>query len=225
MVTISQAVKEILDQRVFLREVIDRNIASYNLLAKHITPEIESKVDKSVKHSAIVMALRRQSEKIKQTTKKPTFSYFIETIKTDICYVVFEESPTLLKKIHSLYPTINFKKGGVLNIIQGNFEVSIITNAKYKEDLLDLLYEEKILDEVNDLVSISLTFSNNFLFTPGVLYDVLRFVAWENINVIDIILTLTEISLIIDKKDLMRCYRTVGRFAEASKNSNQQILH
>jgi hypothetical protein len=57
------------------------------------------------------------------------------------------------------------------------------------------------------------------LLTPGILYDISRFVAWENINVIDIILTKTELSIIIDKKDLMRCYKVLGRFAENSKDS------
>jgi len=47
-----------------------------------------------------------------------------------------------------------------------------------------------------------------------VLYDVVRFLTWENINVISIILTSTEMSLIIDQKNLMRCYKTLARFAE-----------
>jgi hypothetical protein len=89
-----------------------------------------------------------------------------------------------------------------------------------------MLSEEKVLGEVDDLVSISLTYSKNFLFTPGILYDVSRFLAWENINAIDIILTKTELSLIIDKKDLMRCYRTLGRFAENSDEDKvKQILN
>jgi hypothetical protein len=59
------------------------------------------------------------------------------------------------------------------------------------------------LDTVKDLVSISLIYSGEFLYTPGVIYDVSRFLAWENINVIDFILTKTEMSIILDKKDLI----------------------
>lgn len=222
MITTSQVVKDILERRVFLREAINQNIVSYNLLAKQIKPEVESELGKNVKLSAIIMAIRRQSENIKKSSKRPKFSYFIETIKTDICYTVFEESPTLLSKFHKLYSVVDFKKGGILNIIQGNFEVSIITNAKYKEELLDLFCDEKILEAADNLVSISLTYSKEFLHTPGTLYDILRFVAWENINVIDVILTVTEMSLIIDKKDLMRCYKALGRFAE---NANGDKLN
>ena len=214
MPTISHIVKDILDRQVFLQEAINRGIVSHNLLAKNLKPEIESTLGKQVKTSAIVMALRRNSDKMEKRFSEPSFSYSIETIKTDICYVVSEESPTLLSKIQNLCSIVDFRKGGILNIIQGNFEVAIITNKKYKEDLLDLLHDEKVLDTVDDLVSISLTYSKDFLFTPGILYDITRFMAWENINVIDMILTKTEMSLIVYKKDLTRCYKTLGRFAE-----------
>jgi len=220
MVTISQVVKEILDSRIFLQEAISRNIVSYNLLAIHLKPEIEAEIGKTVKTSAIVMALRRQTERIEQTIKKPTFSYSIETIKTNICYIVLEESSTLLNNLQNLYSIIDFKKGGILNIIQGNYEVAIITNHKYKNKLLEILCDEKVLDTLDNLVSISLTYSKKFLFTPGALYDVLRFITWQNINMIDIILTSTEMSLIIDKKDLMKCYNVLGKFIEISKKTN-----
>jgi len=222
MVTISNIVKKILEREVLVQEAINRNIISYSLLAKYLKPEIEQEMGKKVKDSAVVMALRRHADSVKKTYSNPSFKYAIETIKTDICYVVLEESPDLLHKLKDFYSIVDFKRGGILNIIQGNFEVSIITNMRYKEKLLDLLYEKSILETVDDLVSISLTFSEEFLFTSGVIYDVTRFLAWENINVLDLILTKTEISIIISKKDLMRCYKTLGRFAE---NNGKQYEH
>jgi len=220
MVTISKAVRDVLDRKVFYREAIGQDIISYNLLAKKLKQDVEAEIGKIVKHSAIIMALRRQSEDIKKLNKKPSFRYSISTIKTDLFYVVLEYSPNLLDKLRNICSLIDFKKGGILNVIQGNFELAIITNIKYKEDVLDLLYDEKVLETIDDLVSLSLTYSKEFLFTPGTLYDILRFVAWENINIIDIIITQTELSLIINKKDLMTCYQTLGRFIE-NTNKNE----
>lgn len=223
MVTISHVVQDVLKRQVLIQEAINHGIVSYNKLAQMLKPQIEQELGKEIKHSAVVMALRRTSGKFKKAATEPVFSYSIETIKTDICYIVLEESPSLLSLIEKLYKIIDFKKGGILNIIQGNFEIAIIINHKYKEKVLDLLAEEKVLETVDDLVSISLTYSKNFLFTPGILYDVSRFLAWENINAIDIILTKTELSLIIDKKDLMRCYKTLGRFAENNDEGEKEV--
>lgn len=213
MTTISQVVKNILNRQIFLQEAIINEIVSYNKLAKHLKPKIEVELGYEVKHSAIVMAIRRHAEKSKQIVNKPKFNYFVETIKTDILYISLEESAELLSKIQELYSIIDFKKGGILNIIQGNFEITIITNQRYKDDLLDIFQEEKIIEIVDDIVSISLSYSKDYLFVPGVIHDVVRLMAWDNINIIDIILTVTEMSIIISKKDLMRCYSILGRFS------------
>jgi len=217
MTTISNVVQDIIGRQIFLQEAVNHEIVSYNKLARYLKPAIEEELKKEVKISAIVMALRRHAEKLEKMLVEPKFCYYIGTIKTDICYFILEESPTLLTKIQMLYPVIDFKKGGILNIIQGNFEIAIITNKKYKEELLDIFHDESIIDTVEGLVSISLTYSKEFLFTPGVLYDVVRFLAWENINITSVILTSTEMSIIIDQKNLMRCYKTLARFAEEDK--------
>ena len=221
MVTISNAVKDILSRQVFLQEAINRNIVSFNLLARHLRPDIEKDLGKPVKHSAVVMALRRHSEKLEKKKDQVSFNYFRETlIKTDVCYIVVEESSTSLGKIQTLSDEIDVKRGGIFNIIQGNYEVGVITNQRHKDKLLDLLSNEKILKVVEDLVVISLTYSKDFLFTPGVLYNVLRFLAWENINIVGTILTLKELNLVIQRDQTMNCYNTLERLVKPQKNQN-----
>jgi len=221
MVTISHVIKDILKRNVLLQEAITQDIVSFNKLAERLKPEIESELGKKISKSAIVMALRRGNAIPKIDAKTIPFSYSIETIKTDICYILLEESVDLLHKLRNLYSIIDFKKGGILNIIQGNFEVAIITNKKYEDELLDLLHDEKVLDKIDDLICISLTFSDEFLYSPGVIYDVSRFLAFDNINIIDFILTKTEMSIIISKKDFLKAYKSIRRFAENKEESKE----
>ncbi len=219
MVTISHVVQDILNKHVFLQEAVNHGIVSYNKLAADIKPEIEQELGKKVKNNAVVMALRRYSDKLEKKQQKPAFDYFRETLlKTDICYIVVEESPTSLDKIQALYNEVDFKRGGILNVIQGNYEMGIITNQRSKDTLLDLLSDEKILNVIEDLVAISLTYSKDFMFVPGILYNVLRFLTWENINIVGIIMTQKELSLIVSRIDAMNCYNTLERLAKSSKN-------
>lgn len=141
MVTISHVIQDVLKRQILIQEAINHGIVSYNKLAQMLKPQIEQELGKEVKHSAEVMALRRTSGKFKKAATEPVFSYSIETIKTDISYIVFEESPTLLSQLENLYQIIGFKKGGILNIIQGNYEIAIIINHKYKEKVIDILTE------------------------------------------------------------------------------------
>jgi predicted transcriptional regulator len=219
MVTISHVVQDIINKHVFLQEAINHGIVSYNKLAEDIKPDIEKELSKKVKHNAIVMSLRRYAEKLENKKEKMSFNYFRETLlKTDICYIVIEEAETSLDRIKNLYSEIEFKVGGIFNVVQGNYEIGIVTNSRYKEKFLDLLKEEKILRTVDDLVVISLTYSKDLSFTPGILYNVSRFIAWENINILNVLHTPKELSFVISKKDAMRCYNTLERMVKPYKN-------
>lgn len=222
MVTISNVVQDIINRHVFLQEAITQGIISYNKLAGNLKPEVEKVLGKTVKHNAIVMALRRYNEKLEKKQKRPTFNYFKEILlKTDVCYITVEESTTALNRVHNLHNSLEFKRGGIFNIIQGNYELSIITNQTYKEEVISLLSEEKILNVVEDLVVISLSYSRDYLFTPGVIYNVLRFIAWENINLISITLTPQELSLVVARNDTMRCYNTLDKLVKHTKKQTE----
>jgi aspartokinase len=223
MVTVSHIVNKLVNDKTFLQEGMHHRVISNNALATVLKPEIEMELGKEVKHSAIVMALRRYEENLRKSVGKPLFVYFSETImKTNICHIVVSESPSLLPKLISLYHLIDFKKGGILHISQGSYQVGITTNEKYKEKLLDLLSMENILHVLDDLVSISLTYSKDFTFTPGILYNVMRFIAWENINILNVIHTPSELSIIVDNKDAVRCYKTVHKLMKKKEEEKQE---
>lgn len=210
MVTVSHVVKKLLNNKKFLQESIHQGVISHPSLAKKLKPEIEEELGEEVKLSAIIMALRRYEEKIK-TIGIREFYYFSEIgMRTNFCYIVAYESSSLLPKILTLYHVIDFKKGGFLNISHGLYQVGIVTNEKYKEKLLDLLKLEDIVHEISDVVIISLTYSKDFTFTPGVLYDVVRFLTWENINLLNVLHTPMNLFLLVNEKDAERCYHILS---------------
>ena len=219
MVTISQTVQDLLDKRLFLQEAINQGIVSFNRLADNIKPEVESELGRNVRRNAVVMAIRRYSKKLKKNHLDGSFNYFRETLlKTDICYIVIEDSPTVLNKVQSIYNQMVFKKGKIFNIVHGNYEIGIITNQTNKENILDDLSDENILETIDDLVVISLTYSRAYLFTPGVIYNVLRFIAWENINVLNVTLTPQELSVVVSGDEAIRTYRLLEKLIKTSRN-------
>jgi hypothetical protein len=221
MVTISHVVQDILNKHVFLQEAINHGIVSYNKLADNIKPEIEAELGKKVKHNAIVMALRRYTEKLEKKQNKPALNYFRETLlKTDVCYIIVEESHSALNKIQSLYNEMEFKQGKIFNIVHGNYEIGIITNSVTKEKVLQTLTDENVLRVVEDLVVVSLMYSKDYLFTPGVIYNVLRFIAWENINLLSLTLTPQELNILVDRKDTMRAYNTLEKLVKSAQDKH-----
>jgi len=138
MVTISHLVKKIISEKPFLQEALSQKIVSYGNLAEQIIPKIESELNKKVKHSAVVMSLRRYADEIEQLSEKPKqFNFKSEIVmKTNICDVNVLKSRSLMPTIKNLYSLADFEKGDTLNIILGDNEVSIVTNEKHLGKLL-----------------------------------------------------------------------------------------
>lgn len=132
-------------------------------------------------------------------------------MKTQICDISVSRSPTITDKIKKFYDIVKFEKGDVLNIIQGSTELSIVTNERYKEKFLQLLENEKILNTETQLIALTMTFSKDFLYTPGVVYNIIRNIAWENINIFEIVSTNTELTFIIHKKDAVKGYKALEK--------------
>jgi len=218
MVTISHIVQKLVNDRVFILEPMSRGIVSYNSLAKQLKPEIEEELGKKVRPHSIEMALRRYAETLKEKNKPISFDYSSEVImKTDICDIAVLRSSTLLHKLKRLYDIVNFEIGDILNIIHGRHEVSVVTNDRYREKSLALLKGEKILNVEKNLVSLTLTFSKDFLYTPGVIFNIIRNISWENINIFEIVSTNTELTLILNQKDAVKGYKALEKLVKEKK--------
>ena len=219
MVTISHIVQKNIEDRVFIQEAMAKGIISFSSLATLLKPEIEKELNREVKHHAIVMALRRTAETLKQHHELTPFDYSSEIIlKTHICDIAVLKSHSLLSKIKKLYDIVNFEKGDVLNVIHGRYEVSIVTNERYYEKALNFFRTEKILNVEKELISLTLTFSKKFFYTPGVTFNVVRNIAWENINIFEIVSTNTELTLVLHKKDAIISYKALEKLTKQALN-------
>lgn|SRR3989338_4489891 len=213
MVTVSHIVKKIVSQNPFLQEAMSKGIISHGNLAEEIKREIEAELGKKVKEPAIIMALRRHEEELHGfdiKSKKFRFSGEI-LMRTNIIDFNILKSPSLLSKIKNIYNIVNFEKGDSLNVILGNNEVSIVINDKFEKKISEFLRREKIIHKENGLVSISIIFkAGGFISTPGVIFTAVRKLAWEQINIYEIVSTNTELTFILRKKDSMRAYEVLS---------------
>lgn len=212
MVTVSHLTKKIVSGNSFLIEAMGKQLISYGNLAEQLKPEIERELGKKVKDSAIVMALRRYEEELKSYDKTIAHFKFKGEImmRTNIMDFNVEKSSSLLNKIKNIYSLVDFGRGDTLNIILGSNEISIVANKKYKEKLVSFLKGEKILNKEFDLVALTIIFEDkSFITTPGVIFSAIRKLAWEQINIYEIVSTMTELTFILSKKDSMKAYNAL----------------
>lgn len=214
MESISSIVKRIIDSKPFIHEAILRGIVSYGSLAEMLIPNIEKSYEGDIKQSAVVMALRRYGEELKKREKETlssNLSYEI-SIKTNILDVNIVKQVSLLQKINRLYQSVSADRGDFLNITIGTNEIGIAISEKYSENLDLLLVDEQVIHRRKDLVALTVLFSGDFLHTPGIIYEAVRQFAWEQINVIEIVSTMNELTFVIKREDSSQAYEVLQTF-------------
>lgn len=212
--SVSSCVKRIIDKTPFIHEMLVRGILSFSNYASSIKDEVESSYGKSVKHSAIVMAIRRYGEELKireNSEKKVNVDYEI-VMKTKICDLNIVRNDKFLSKLTRLYNEVSAEKGDFLNVSLGSHEISVSVSEKYKVVVDEIAKGEEILHRKDDLVALSLVFSGEFMATPGIVYEAVRKLAWEVINVIEIVSTKNELTFVINREDSMKAFDVLQSF-------------
>jgi len=212
MASVSQVVRNLIKARPMVYDGLIEGVISHAALAEHLQKDIEKEIGTPIKLPAIVMAIRRYSEILEESVKirKKDFKFNSEIImKTGLADLTIVKSPSCLEKLKKIYSLVNYERGDTLNIIQGNYEITIVISERYLSRLKDILKGEKILNVEKDLVSLSISFSSDFLHTPGILSKVIRKLAWENINIYENISTMTELIYIINNRDSVRAYQAL----------------
>lgn len=211
MISISRTVEEVIKKRPFLQEALSKNIINYAALSDLIKSEIEREVGKKVELPAIIMALRRLSDNLnKEFTDKIKFEDDTDiTIQSELFEVTVIKSSTIFQTLKGLYDKVDFDKGDFLTITQGIHQVTIISNKRYKKEFLNALKKEKILKEVDNLSSLTIKIPINAIDTVGLFFMATRALAWENIPIIEIVSTLTELTIILREKHITTAYNSI----------------
>lgn len=211
MVTVSHLVKKYVDESPFISEAMTRGILSNPGLAEELKPKLEKDLNKKISLPAIIMALRRHADEMQTipglSTKKK-ISHEI-SLRTGISVIAVKKNFDIFKNLDKMYKIVDIGSGDTLNISHGNNEVSIIISDKYSNEVLALLKKENIVSSNTGLVSLTLTFDKHYIKTPGMIFAVIRRLAWNNINIIELVSANTELSIIIKKVDVAKAYQAL----------------
>lgn len=213
--SVAGCVKNVINRSPFISEMLIQEVISFSNLAKFIKPKVEALYGESVNSAAIVMAIRRYAEDLKRNKEKRkqgTINYEI-SMKTNIYDVNFLRNDSFISSLPVLYERIRPESGDFLNVTLGSHEISLAVSEKYKPIVDEILAKEKIVSTMNDLVALTIVFHDGgFLETPGVLYLAVRKLAWENINVIEIVSTMNILTFVIKREDSLSAYAALQTF-------------
>jgi ribosomal protein L30E len=208
MITISEVIEGIIKKQPFLEEELHRGIINLSALARRMKPQVEKKLMKPVKTGAIMMALKRMTPTI--TKKLHLKQIFAKNpnmlVRSHLTEYTIGNSPMVGNKIQRLYQNALSQHKYFFTITQGVFETAIIASDEMLQEIEHALSEEKIIKKIENLSSLTLILPEENVHTPGVYYFILKTLAWENINVIDVVSTYTEFTIILKEEEIDRAF-------------------
>jgi len=211
MVTVSRLTKKILQEKPYIHEALEKELINIVALAEYIQPDIEKELGK-VKTSAVSMAIRRYMGSTQKKYNRVTLTKRSELLlKSNLFEISVQKSPTLYKKIIKLYDIVDFTVGDTLNVIQGNYEILIVSNEKYQKKFAEILKGEHVQKIGKNLASLSIKIPKEFINAPGFYFALTKMLAMENIPIIDLVNTETEATFIFNDKDVARAYEIMKK--------------
>lgn len=203
-------VEEIIKKSPFLEEALAEGIINLSSLSRQIKPEIDEITKHDVQIGAIVMALKRLSPKfdpnLKIKVKKVINKLGDITVRSRITYYTFRNSETIVDRQADLLRKIKGKKDTFFAFSQGVYETTIILSDSEHDDVDSIFKNESLIQETKGLSSLTIKLPSENADVSGIYYFILKKIAWEGINILDIISTMHEFTIIVDDDSIDRAF-------------------
>ena len=214
MITIPETVENIIKKSPFLAESLSQGIINISALARKIKPQVENEVMKEIQIGAIVMALNRLSKRIqvKTTEGKKLFGSAPDLmIRSNLIEVTFVNSEFLLQNQRLLLERIDDRRNYFFTFTQGIFETTIIAGKELKPEIIALFKDEKIISQFDDLSAITVLLPPGTTLIPGAYDFILKSLAWESINIVEVVSTFNEFTMILNSIESDRAFSIINR--------------
>jgi len=208
MITVPDIVRKIISRTPYLEEALSRDIINLSGLARDIRPEVEKLTMKKVELGSVIMALKRLQPKLRTSLElEMIFKTPPELIlRSNLLEITIANSSLLAEKQKHLLLYASKRHAQFITITHGIFETTIIASRQTLDMIYKLYKDEKIISEIADLSSITVKFPVDIINISGVYYTILKILAWENIDITEVVSTYSEITIILKKDYVERAF-------------------
>jgi len=121
-------------------------------------------------------------------------------VRSNLSDYTFANSETLLKKHIVLVNKIQNRRDVFFTYVQGVFESNWVISNSLEKKLLRIFKDEKLLSSKTALASVTIKLPYENTTIPGFYYFILRKIAWEGVNIVEVISTTNEFTLIVKEE-------------------------
>ncbi len=188
-----------------IKKLLSREIINNRALAKRIIKELGLVTTPET----VVSAIRRYDnwesdtdqiyKKARALLKKSTFSS-----KSNVVCMVLKKDMALQNLLSPIFSSVDFSKGDILRIVQGELYVKVIVDEHNLGKLSEIVPESLIIKTTKGLAELNVIFDKEAENTPGLVSVVTNEFSSSGINVDEILTCVPELIILIKEKDFLK---------------------
>lgn len=213
MKTIAQKVEEIISQKPFLEELMVQDLINYTSLARNIQAQVEASVGRTINTSAIVMALKRYVPEVdfqlQHQLEKASADLGEITVRSNLSDYTYRNSRNFIENQVKLLAIVSKRADVFFTFSQGVYEVNIVTSTSFAKEIESVFKSENLLSKLERLASVTMRLPSSNVKMIGLYYNILKKLAWNKINIIEVISTTNEFTIIVDEKDIGKAFSVI----------------
>ena len=202
VINISKAVEDIFFQDDVAGAAARRGWLNLSSYARHIQTAVQTALLKAVSEGAIVTALSRLAATLPGQSNEQANVIQNLAVHANLQGVSYERSERVSEQIRHIYHQVQPDNKTFLTVTQGINEITIVAEAAVAQMFRARLENAPRVYLKEGLVGITAKFAPHHLETPNLIYSLVRRLAYKNVNLVEIVSTATELTFIIDKRDL-----------------------
>ncbi len=211
MNSIGKITEDLINRSPFLREAMTDDLINVSALARKLKAEIEDLVGKEVNEGAIVMAIKRMTPglyhrlNIKITNVMGELGDFL--VRSNLEDFTFENSDAFKVKQTELIEEINKDNDTFFTLCKGVTETTFIVSSQHSETVSRLFKNAKLKSHTKDLASVTVKLPSINTEIYGIYYYILKHLAWEGININEIVSTSNEFTVVVKQDDVDKAFK------------------
>lgn len=229
MIKISNVVREILYSSEIALSAFNDGYLNLSGYAKAIRKEVETRTKKPVRVGSIVVALSRLKKTTGKTGKRkpllPEVAIEDLSVKSGLVEVAFDRTAGNLARLRELYRDSRINASDFFMVTQGTGEITIVALETALPHIINVTRPAKPKAMIRNLVGLTARFDERYLAIPNVIFVFVRQLALKHINIVEIVSTYTELTFIIDEKDLQEAFLALNELFANEKAKHASLLN
>lgn len=128
------------------------------------------------------------------------------TIRSNLADITYANSDMMAEKQITFFSAMEDRKDVFINLSQGIRQTTLIVSQDIVKDVESIFLNERLLSKITGVSSITIRLSKDSAEIPGVYYTIMKLLAWEGINIVEVVSTHTELTIVLASEDIGKAF-------------------